>query len=118
MEYRNAVYTNVENTYVDCEINHAEFGWIPYTLDPTDTDMTVNNDDLFAAMVSNADVGAYVPSTQAEIDAERQANINQTSREYLESTDWYIPRSLETGVAVPEEVTAGRAAARAAIIEE
>jgi hypothetical protein len=73
---------------------------------------------LFAAMVSNADVGAYVPSTQAEIDAERQANINQTSREYLESTDWYIPRSLETGVAVPEEVTAGRAAARAAIIEE
>ena len=118
MEYRNAVYMNAENTYVDCEINHAEFGWIPYTLDPTDTDMTVNNDDLFAAMVSNADVGAYVPSTQAEIDAERQANINQTSREYLESTDWYSSRKADTGEAIPSDIAALRAAARAAIIEE
>ena len=55
---------------IDCEIEHPKFGWIPYTLDPADTDMTVNNDDLLAAMVTGGNVAAYVPPTQAELDAE------------------------------------------------
>ena len=68
MNYRNAQY-NAFGT-IDCEIEHPAYGWIPYTLDPTDTDMTVNNDDLLAAMAENKDVAAYVPPTQAEIDAQ------------------------------------------------
>ena len=69
MNYRNAKYIN-ENGWIDCEIEHPQFGWIPYTLDPADTDMTVNNDDLLAAMAKNKDVAAYVPPTQGEIDAQ------------------------------------------------
>ncbi len=65
--YRNAKY--IDTTRIDCEIEHETFGWIPYTLDPTDTDMTINNDDLLAAMVAAGDVAAYVPPTQAELDA-------------------------------------------------
>ena len=67
MKYRNAKYIN-DNGWVDCEIEHPEFGWIPYTLDPADTDMTINNNDLLAAMASAGDVAAYVPPTQAELD--------------------------------------------------
>jgi hypothetical protein len=67
MNYRNAKY--IDNTRIDCEIEHPVHGWIPYTLDPTDTDMTINNDDLLAAMASAGDVAAYVPPTQAELDA-------------------------------------------------
>ena len=52
MNYRNAKYIN-DNGWIDCEIEHPQFGWIPYTLDPADTDMTVNNDDLLAAMAKN-----------------------------------------------------------------
>jgi hypothetical protein len=67
MNYRNAKY--IDNTRIDCEIEHPVHGWIPYTLDPADTDMTINNDDLLAAMASAGDVAAYVPPTQAELDA-------------------------------------------------
>ena len=45
-----------------------------------------------------------------------QAETNATSQAYLASTDWYITRHAETGVAVPADVTTARAAARAAIV--
>tara|TARA_B110000503_G_scaffold9599_1_gene13038 strand:+ start:221 stop:643 length:423 start_codon:yes stop_codon:yes gene_type:complete len=66
--YRNAKYIN-DSGWIDCEIEHPDYGWIPYTLDPADEDMTVNNDDLLAAMSAAGDVAAYVPPTQAELDA-------------------------------------------------
>ena len=65
MNYRNAKY--IDSTRIDCEIEHPEFGWIPYTLDPADTDMTIDNNDLLSAMASVGDVAAYVPPTQAEL---------------------------------------------------
>jgi hypothetical protein len=74
MKYRNAKYIN-DSGWVECEINHPEFGWIPYGLNPADTDMTVNNDDLLAAMAVSGDVAAYVPPTQAELDAALAAEL-------------------------------------------
>ena len=65
MNYRNAKY--IDDTRIDCEIEHPVHGWIPYTLDPADTDMTVNNNDLLSAMAANGDVAAYVPPTQEEL---------------------------------------------------
>jgi len=67
MNYRNAKY--IDETRIYCEIEHPIYGWIPYTLDPADTDMTINNDDLLAAMSLAGDVAAYIPPTQAELDA-------------------------------------------------
>lgn len=74
MEYRNAKYIN-DSGWIDCEINHSEYGWIPYTLDPNDTDMTINNNDLLATMNANGDVAAYVPLTAAEVDTQLAAEI-------------------------------------------
>lgn len=74
MNYRNAKYINA-NGWIDCEIEHPQFGWIPYTLDPADTDQTINNDDLLAAMSANGDVAAYVPPTQAELDEQAAAAV-------------------------------------------
>ena len=54
--------------------------------------------------------------TDAEIAANAQAETNATSQAYLASTDWYITRHAETGVAVPADVTTARASARAAIV--
>jgi hypothetical protein len=84
MEYRNAKYIN-DNGWIDCEINHSEYGWIPYTLDPNDTDMTINNNDLLAAMNANGDVAAYVPPTAAEIDAKLAATIRRERNAILET---------------------------------
>lgn len=67
MNYRNAKY--IDTTRIDCEIEHPQYGWIPYTLDPADTDMIISNAELLEAMSANGDVAAYVPPTQEEIDA-------------------------------------------------
>ncbi len=48
------------------------------------------------------------------IDLEQQ-QINNAARAYLASTDWYVVRFLEAGIAVPSEVTAQRAAARSSV---
>ena len=55
--------------------------------------------------------------TEAEIAANAQAEVNATSAAYLASTDWYVTRNTETGVAIPDNITAARAEARAAIVE-
>ena len=51
--------------------------------------------------------------TQAELDAIALGKLKSEARQYLASTDWYITRFAETGVVVPEDVTAKRAEARA-----
>lgn len=69
MNYRNAKYISTARTLIDCDINHPVYGWIPYTLDPSDTDMTVNNNDILAAMKVANDVEEYVAPTQEEFDS-------------------------------------------------
>ena len=72
-DIRNAASHNAENTYFYVEINHPEHGWIPYTLDPTDTDMTIDNTALRALIGSN--FSPYVAPTQEELDATAAANV-------------------------------------------
>jgi len=86
MKYRNAKYVS-DNGLIDCEIEHSDYGWIPYTLDPADTDMTVNNDDLLAAMSKAGDVAAYVPPTQAELSAILAYQMREERDRLLEGVD-------------------------------
>jgi hypothetical protein len=71
-QVRNASYVDADGT-IDCEINHPEYGWIPYTLRDDDTDTTVDNDEVKALIGSS--IAAYVPPTQAELDAEAAAIV-------------------------------------------
>ena len=66
-EVRNASSMNPENTQFDLEINHPDDGWIPYSLTPWDTDMTIDNTQLLSLIGS--DFSAYVAPTQEELDA-------------------------------------------------
>ena len=70
---RNARSLNLSNTCMDVEIEHPTYGWIPYTITDTDTDGTINNDNLMSLIGS--DFEAYVPPTQAELDAEAAAAV-------------------------------------------
>ena len=53
----------------------------------------------------------------APTDEEMQVVRNQEARAYLTSTDWYVIRNQETGVAIPEEIAIKRQEAREQIIE-
>ena len=72
-EVRNAASLQADNLRMDVEINHPKFGWIPYTLDPADTDTTIDNDAVMALI--GTDFAAYVPPTQAELDAAAAAGV-------------------------------------------
>ena len=72
-EVRNAASKNAANTIIDVEINHPDYGWIPYLLTDYDTDTTIDNDAVMALI--GDDFAAYVPPTQAELDAAAAAQV-------------------------------------------
>lgn len=67
-EVRNAVSLQSDNLRMDVEINHPDYGWIPYTLDPSDTDTTIDNAEVMALI--GTDFITYVAPTQEELDAD------------------------------------------------
>lgn len=66
MDVRNAKYIDDTGTRIDCEVRHARYGWVPYTIDPSDTDTTVDNNMLIQKLGDN--IAPYVPPTQEELD--------------------------------------------------
>jgi hypothetical protein len=74
-QIRNAVSLQSDNLRMDVEINHPQHGWIPYTLDPADTDTTIDNDAVMALIGTN--FAAYIPPTQAELDAAAAAEVRE-----------------------------------------
>lgn len=95
-EVRNAQSLNAENTKFNVEINHPEHSWIPYTLSPDDTDMTVDNSVLLGLIGS--DYAAYVAPTQAELDAELAANLRgQRNQKLVEEVDPIAGNALRWG---------------------
>ena len=80
-EVCNAQSLQADNARMNVDINHPTYGWIPYTIDPADTDMTVNNDELLELIGS--DYAAYVPPTQEELDAALAASIRYTRNNLL-----------------------------------
>tara|TARA_B100000497_G_scaffold52562_1_gene60350 strand:+ start:1434 stop:1850 length:417 start_codon:yes stop_codon:yes gene_type:complete len=78
-QVRNAQSLNANNTQMDVEINHPDYGWIPYTLDPNDTDTTIDNNVVMSLIDTN--FTAYVAPTQAEIDSETALQV-RSDRDY------------------------------------
>lgn len=78
MNYRNAKH--ISNSRIDCEVEHPTHGWIPFTCDPTDTGASFDVVALYDAMVADPETAAYVPPTQAELDA-AQAEAVRTTRD-------------------------------------
>ena len=70
---------------MEVEINHPVHGWIPYGLNPTDTDKTVDNAAVMA-LIGTA-FAAYVPPTQEELDAALAAEVRADRDERLTEVD-------------------------------
>ena len=81
---RNAVSIQPNNLRMDVEIDHPDYGWIPYTVDPTDTDTTIDNDALMDLIGDS--FAPYVPPTQAELD-EASARAVRATRDMKLATE-------------------------------
>ena len=92
-QVRNAQSLNADNTQMDVEINHPDYGWIPYTLDPNDTDTTIDNNAVMSLISTN--FTSYVAPTQAELDAELEANLrSQRDQKLVEELDPIVTNPL------------------------
>ena len=67
MEYRNAKH--IGQNRIDCEINHPELGWIPFTCDPEDTGAQFDVAELHGRMAADPNTAPYIPPTQEELNA-------------------------------------------------
>lgn len=92
-QVRNAQSLNPDNTSFDVEIKHPEFDWIPYTLNPDDEDMTVDNSVLLELIGS--DFAAFVAPTQEELDAELSEYLRyQRDQKLVEDVDPIVTNPL------------------------
>ena len=78
-EVRNAASLQSDNLRMNVEINHPQHGWLPYTVDPADTDTTIDNNEVMALIGSNFAV--YIAPTQAELDAKLADDV-RSGRDY------------------------------------
>lgn len=89
---------------MDVEINHPTYGWIPYTLDTSDTDNTVNNTDLLSLI--GTDFTPYVAPTQAELDAETAQEMRwERDRRLVKEVDPIVTNPLRWADLTAEKQT-------------
>jgi len=87
MYYRNPTFT--ETGAVDCEINHPQYGWIPFTASPTDSEK--HGRDLHEAILADGGIAAYVappPPTEAELLATLATQARAKRNALLTASDW------------------------------
>jgi hypothetical protein len=84
-EVRNAASLQSDNLRMDVEINHPQHGWIPYTVDPSDTDTTIDNSSVMALIGTG--FTPYVAPTQAELDAALAVSVRNERNKLLLEVD-------------------------------
>jgi len=90
---RNAKSLQSDNLRMDVEVNHPDYGWIPYTVDPSDTDTTIDNAAILTLVGSS--FTPYVAPTQAELDATAAIEIrNERDFKLLAEVDPVVSNPL------------------------
>ena len=85
LEYsKNLQWANAEHTAINCEINHSQFGWIPFTASIDDVEK--HGRDIFAKL-SQEFVADYVPPPEPTTQ-EVAAAIRAERDRLLSVTDW------------------------------
>ena len=103
-EVRNAASLQSDNTCMDVEINHPDYGWIPYTLDPSDTDTTIDNDEVMTLI--GTDFAAYVAPTDAELATAAAAKVRSERDQLLREVDAFVGNPLRWAALSSNEQTA------------
>jgi|TARA_R110000737_G_scaffold26664_1_gene45433 agmatine/peptidylarginine deiminase len=113
-EVRNAMSLQSDNLRMEVEINHPQHGWIPYGLDPADTDTTIDNAAVVALI--GTDFAAYVAPTKDELDAALAAEVRADRDERLTEVDAIAGNALRWSE-LDAETQAAWAAYRQALLD-
>jgi hypothetical protein len=80
----NPRWANAEQTMIDCELDHPQYGWIPFTASPDDVEQYGR--EIFAAL-AQGNVAEYVPPPPLTIE-ELSARVRLERDNLLAETDW------------------------------
>jgi hypothetical protein len=93
MNYRNA--KRLADGSIDCEIEHPNLGWIPFTCDPSDTGAQFDVVTLHAQMDADPNTSPYEPPTQEDVLADATAQAREKRAELLaQNVDPYVMNAL------------------------
>jgi len=70
--YKNAIYNHF-NT-IDCEIDHPQYGWIPFTASPNDCEE--HGRKLYHKIKKNGNISPYIPPSKEQIELQERAKRN------------------------------------------
>lgn len=90
---------------------------LPYGVRPGDEECSYPYSEVASYLLDHPEALVPEPTPPAPTPEQLKEREIAEKLAYLASTDWYVVRFAETGVAIPAEVSAGRAAARARIDE-
>jgi len=76
MNIRNPIYN--EHGSIDCELEHPDFGWIPFTASPDDSEQ--HGRDIYAALIDSGNIAAYSAPVPPEPTAEELATKYRQDR--------------------------------------
>jgi len=91
-QVRNAKSLQADNARMEVEIDHPDYGWIPYGLDPADTDTTIDNDAVMALI--GTDFAAYVAPTAEELATAAAAQVRSQRDQLLLEVDAFVGNPL------------------------
>jgi hypothetical protein len=80
MNIANPAWADAQQTLINCQIEHPEYGWIPFTASADDPEQ--HGRDIHAAILAgdHGPIGAYVPPPVATPDQIQAAIVAATSR--------------------------------------
>lgn len=113
MNFRNPKYCR-DGIRINCEIEHPEHGWIPFTCDPEDKGAAFDTAELHERMVRSGDVARM---TQAEIDAETAAEVRFHRNQLLAFTVDPLATNQLRWAAMSEEQQQALASYRQALLD-
>lgn len=116
MKVRNALYRNIENTLVDVEIEHPQYGWIPYTFKYGEKDTSFDSE--IREYLETASIEKFVEPIQTA--EEILMKKIEEAKTYLASTDFKMTVDYYATLTEQEqaELTYNRAKARTFLKEQ
>ena len=94
MQVKNPQWANAEHTLIDLEVEHSQYGWIPFTANPNDPEEYGRQLYAEAAAGQFGPIAEYVPPPPPSADANKaEAERRLQSTDWVNQPDVYDPAS-------------------------
>ena len=97
---RNPKYTSLDGSIIDVELNHPEFGWIPFTASPDDVEQ--HGRDIYAAAIAG-EYGPIAPYDGPSEEELLEQQVREQRDQLLADVDAVVTNPLRWNSLSPEE---------------